>query len=230
MAIVLGVALVAAAYSAVAAWLEMMSHPAGSANRRRAATYFASFITRDIGLAWMTIATLVNVAANIGTWPFVAGRGIMVVSHLLIAIALLRGQVLGLNRKLVTGTSGAAAVALLAVAFVLVTEAIEGFVSAGDRTIGIVAAIILTLLFRPLQEVGERGLVRLFPGARPVTAMGPREREAVYREQAELAWADGRLAGKERRMLDRMAVSLGLGRDVADGIETSVVRGASGRS
>lgn len=224
MVLVLAVALAAAAYSAVAAWLMIIEHEPGSVNRRRATTYFAAFVTRDVGLAWMTLATAAVGLLGIGDSAYVIGRSIMLLSHLLIAFALLRGQVLGLNRKIVTGTSGALTAALLATVFVLATEMIEDAVSGGDRAAGIAAAVVLTLLFRPLQAAGERALVRLFPSARPLAAMGLDEKVAVYREQVELAWADGEVGQKERRMLERMAVSLGLAEREAAQVEAGLGR------
>lgn len=222
MAVAQGMASTAALYSAIAAWLEMRSHAPGTAGRSRATTYFVAFVTRDLSLVLMTIILVTNQAVGVASVLFIVGRCMMLVSHLLIAAALLRGQVLGLNRKIVAGTSGALAAGLLAMAFVVVTELIEGLVSGGDTAVGIVAAVVLTLLFRPVQTVAERGLVRMFPSARPLSGMAEAERAAMYREQVELAWADGRVGAKERRMLDRMAVALSLQGDAALRIESTV--------
>jgi hypothetical protein len=224
------VAIVAAAYSAVAAWLERASRAPGSAARRRATTYLASFVTRDLGLAWMTVASSIAAIVEIGAWPFVVGRCIMIVSHLAIAAALLKSQVLGLNRRIVTGSSYAGAAALLVVAFVVATEVVEAAVSGGDQFVGIAAAVVLALSLRPLQTRAQRWLVRLFPSAQAVSSLATQEKAAMYREQVELAYDDGVLGTKERRMLDRMVASLGLTHDAARGIESRVRRASAPRT
>jgi hypothetical protein len=204
------VAGLAAAYSAVVAWLEMRSRPRGSAAWSRARAYFVAFVVRDIALGWQSASTAVDEVAGIGDGPYMVGRAIMLVSHILVVLALLRGQVLGLNHKLAAGTSGALAAGVLATAFVVITETIESAVAGDQRSVGIVAAVVLTFLFRPLQAASQRALQRLFPSARPIAALDLAERRRLYAEQVELAWADGVLGDKERRMLDRMARSLGL--------------------
>ncbi|HLE46704.1 MAG TPA: hypothetical protein VI818_00280, partial [Candidatus Thermoplasmatota archaeon] len=80
-----------------------------------------------------------------------------------------------------------------------------------------VAALLLVL--SPLRRWAERVATAAVPLGRPVHQVLPAERMAIYREQAEYAWADGTLTAKERWRLEQLRSRLGLTSEEAARVE-----------
>lgn len=78
------------------------------------------------------------------------------------------------------------------------------------QILGIVGAGILLVFLHPLNRLGERLSTSVLPHAKPLNDLGNRERLRIYKEQVELAWADGSITRKERLLLDKLREQLNL--------------------
>ncbi|HLE47443.1 MAG TPA: hypothetical protein VI818_04025 [Candidatus Thermoplasmatota archaeon] len=94
--------------------------------------------------------------------------------------------------------------------------------------IGIFGAGLPVFALSPLQRLGDRLSTTVLPDARPLADLTPDDRLRLYREQAEIAWADGALTRKERLLLDKLRDRLQLATEVAAKVEHSVVKRAVG--
>lgn len=83
---------------------------------------------------------------------------------------------------------------------------------------------MLLFALAPLQRAAERLSGAVLPDARPLAARSTEERAELYREQVRIAWEDGTLGLKERRMLDAARERLGLAAETAVGLEREVTR------
>lgn len=146
---------------------------------------------------------------------------------LLVAYAILRLQYLGLDVKIRWGLSKSTVAAAFVAVFFIASEVAQQFF--GDRFnnnyVGIGAAGLLVLGIAPLQRMADRFASTAVP---VTTATGGRVAAVdVYRHQVQQAWADGRIAPDERRMLRRLRQDLGMNADEADQIEDAVEVGLS---
>lgn len=78
------------------------------------------------------------------------------------------------------------------------------------QLIGILGAGILLVFLHPLNRLGERLSSSALPNAKPLRELADSERLRIYREQVELAWADGSITRKERLLLDKLREQLEL--------------------
>lgn len=133
-----------------------------------------------------------------------------------IAYALVRHRLFGIEPTIRwTIRRGAVAAAFLAVFFVAVQLA-EGYVS--DEygwAVGGVAAGLLLFAIAPIQRAAER----LAQAVAPDAAHAGRSAPDMYRRHVTVAWADGAITARERRLLDLARDHLGLTRDDAARIE-----------
>lgn len=97
----------------------------------------------------------------------------------------------------------------------------------GDRfglALGGVLTGMLFLALHPLERLSRRFSEAALPHAKPVRDMTHRERLDIYQEQAAVAWGDGELKRKERLLLDRLALRLGLPPEDCARLEEAVYR------
>lgn len=87
------------------------------------------------------------------------------------------------------------------------------------QALGVLGAGVLVFALAPMVRWGERLANGVAAHGRPIAQMGVDEREQVYREQAEVAWADGSLSAKERLLLDALRQRLGIPIEAAANIE-----------
>lgn len=155
--------------------------------------------------------------------PFVIGLWRLAVP-LLLAYALMRYSLFDLDVRIKAGVRRAILVVLFVGVFFLVSEAAEAIVSA-DRAplFGVVSASLLAVAGKPLQVFAERAANGVMPETQPVHRLGSQARFRLYREQFELVQQDGRVTPKERRMLGRLAASLGIDEDESMDLEAGVV-------
>jgi hypothetical protein len=138
----------------------------------------------------------------------------------MVTYALLRLQLFDVDLRMRwTLKQSTVAAIFLGVFFVVSESAQTFFTTEAGPWVGVVAAGLLVFLLAPLQRAAERLAGAALPDARPVREMSREERAAIFREQASLAWADGRIGAKEQRLLDQLRVQLGLSREEATRLE-----------
>lgn len=137
----------------------------------------------------------------------------------LVAYALLRHHFLDLDLRINWTISRGTVVAILAATFLVVFQVVE---NALDQTFGIVVGGVVTglmlLAIKPLERLGDRIASSLHPRGR-LDRLDKAQREALFREQAEMVWADGVIGRKERLLLDNLRERLGITAEVALRIE-----------
>lgn len=207
----------------------------GSAARARGRAFAIAFGVRDVVFVVFITAVVLIVAFDVPgevpwtiTWTIV--QDILVPLSVLAMVLLMgygmaKAQLFEVDLTIKRGVRrGAIAGAFLAV-FLVVSQLVEGMTT---QTFGLVggalASGVLLLGLAPLQRAAERLSSAVVPDARPLADRTREERAELYREQVRIAWEDGRLGLKERRMLDAARERLGLAPDVAVALEGEVTR------
>lgn len=136
---------------------------------------------------------------------------------LLVTYALVRHQLFDIDVKVKAGIrASTVAFAFLAVFFTVSELAANLIQEQVGTALGIAAAVTLAFALKPVERAAERLAHRIMPGTKPVQELTHDERLAFYREQLDLAAADGVVGEKEQRMLARLRDRLGLdARDMA---------------
>lgn len=91
---------------------------------------------------------------------------------------------------------------------------------------GAIAAGLLLFALTPLQRWADRVAYRTVPGKAKHGSHA--ERLQIYREQLEIAWADGRLTAKERLLFSKLQERLGISAEEAGQVERSVLESLAG--
>lgn len=143
---------------------------------------------------------------------------------LLLAYALMRYQLFGIDLRLKAGVRRAILVGVFVGVFFLITEAAEALVSE-DRAplFGIAAAGLLAVMGKPIQTFAERAANGVMPDTQPVERLGSQARFRMYLHQFELVQQDGAVSPKERRMLGQLATLLDLRPGEAEAIEAGAM-------
>lgn len=144
---------------------------------------------------------------------------------LLLAYAVVRYQMLGIDVKLRWGISKGTLGAVFVGVFFVGSELAQSVFGrvANSQLVGILAAGGLVFALAPLQRAADRLAERAVPLAPPPAPAAPSvPATALYRQQVELAWTDGRISPNERVMLRGLRKNLGLDADAADAIEHEV--------
>lgn len=135
-----------------------------------------------------------------GTWRLLGAS--------LVTYALVRHRFLDLDLKINWTISRGTVLAVFVAAFLVVFKVIE---NALNSKLGIlfggVATGLLMLAIKPLERLGDRVASEVHPRGDP---KGDVERLALFREQAMMVWADGRIGRKERLLLDNLRERLGV--------------------
>lgn len=146
----------------------------------------------------------------------------------LLAYALMRYQLFGIDLRVKAGVKRAILVALFVGVFFLISEAAEalvlqmggGLVSDDLGVVfGIASAAGLAVLGKPIQRLADRAANGVMPDTQPIEKLGSQARFRLYRDQFLLVQQDGRVSGKERRMLTRLAAVLAITEDEAMDLE-----------
>jgi hypothetical protein len=149
----------------------------------------------------------------------------------LLAYALVRHQLFDFQSRLrVTVRRGTVAGIFFAV-FLSATEVTQNYLSERyDWAVGALVAALLIIAIHPLQRFGERVAQATVPRSRPLADLTVNERQAIYAEQARIAWADGALSRKERLLLDHTRARLHIDLEVAHRIEAAAISAPRARS
>lgn len=141
----------------------------------------------------------------------------------LVSYALLRKELFGIDLKVKwTIRRGTVAAIFLAV-FLVVTQVAQNALSQDYGVLfGGAAAGLMLFAIAPVQRFAENLANAALPNARPVAEMSAEDRRALYREQARVAWADGKLSMDERQLLSSLRARLGMTDDEAFALEREV--------
>jgi hypothetical protein len=141
----------------------------------------------------------------------------------LVTHALVRHRLFDAEVKLRFAVKGSTVAAVFLAVFFVVSQVAQNFLSTrGGLLVGGVVTGLVLFAINPLQHFADRLARRAVPG--PPLLRGTRaERIQLYREQLEIAWADGRLTSKERLLFARLQERLGIGADEAARLETEVI-------
>jgi hypothetical protein len=147
---------------------------------------------------------------------------------ILVSYAVLRYRLFDVDVKIRFAIRGTTLAGIFLAVFFVVNKVTENVVASRfrDGNIGIyvggVVAGLLLFALAPLQRIADRIAARAVPanGAAHTTA---EERQQLYREQLEIAWADGRLTPKERLLFLRLQERLGIAAADAARLENDVV-------
>ncbi|HLE97100.1 MAG TPA: hypothetical protein VI997_07005 [Candidatus Thermoplasmatota archaeon] len=153
------------------------------------------------------------------TGPFGVAR---IVTVLLLAYAILRHQLLGIDVKVRFAISKSTVAAVFIAVFFVASELAQEFFAgqAGSRYVGVVAAGALVFALAPLQRAADHLAERAIPvaaavpadaAAPPVPGTRDARRREVYAAAVRAALADHTLTREEERMLAHLAEELGLG-------------------
>lgn len=191
-------------------------------NPRKGVAYVAAFGLRDLALILLFGAALV--AKQVPGWqwfgPALAAVKTLLLGHLLyLAYGLLSGQVMDLDDRVRATIQKGIVLTVVAAVFLVATEGTEMFVGVESPALAIAAAGAITLLFQPLHRGAERLARRILPALEELPGVPRKQRLAMYRDQVEAAWADGRLGAKERQMLQQLREKLGILPEEAERIE-----------
>ncbi len=197
----------------------------GTAARERARWFAMAFGIRDVMYASLYLSYaqlrpipfwgdfLYNELAGIATVFFIA----------LLTYGVLRHQLFDLDLKLKFALRQSTVGAIIAGAFFVGSELLERFIPVEGTVLGLASAGTIVLLLRPVQRFSEAFASRLMPGVTDTPEYVDRQKRAVYRAALEGAGEDGTISDRERSMLDRLIMQLGLASDVAASLEREIV-------
>lgn len=170
---------------------------------------------RNVVLAMVAIYLAAFLTGTAAT-GYAIGR---VLGALVLAYAVLRGQIEGLDLKVRFAISKSTIAAVFIAVFFLASEIAQQFFGAtfGSAYVGIAAAGMLVFALAPLQRAAERLAERAVPisaPAPPAPAASPAgardEREQAFRRAVRLALRDRELTREEERHLLDLAHHLGI--------------------
>lgn len=170
--------------------------------------YFPQLDPSKIGL----VATLVNFYA------------LMLASFLLsigLAAGILRAQLFDLDVKIKWTIKRGTLAGIFIAVFLVVSQIAQNYLSStGGLTVGGIVTGLVLFAINPLQKVAEKLSAAAVPGARP-EAIEARKLE-IYRAALEGAFEDGSVTAKERTMLTRLQLELGIANAEARHLEGGV--------
>ena len=173
--------------------------------------FFALSILQEGWLEWLLVIHLLGIAA------FVA----------LLAYGVLKAQLFDIDLKLKTGLRRGTVLGAIGLAFVVGSETVELVLPVDGTLLGLAAATVLALAFRPLERWAARLADRLMPDVRPTEEYAALRKRDVYRAAIEEMLSDGLAGEKERRFLERLRGQLALTDAEAAAVELEVSRAAA---
>ncbi len=133
---------------------------------------------------------------------------------ILVSYALLRYDLFDIDHKVKAAVKHGTIIGAPVSVFFAVSEIAEALVQNQVSALyGAVAAIAISIAFKPLERVAHRLAARVFPRVRPFDSLSRPERLVLFEEQLRLAQQDGNVSPKEQRMLELLSQRLGLPQD-----------------
>jgi hypothetical protein len=216
-AVVLAVAVATAAY--------LLRHArAAAADARRGARRYAVLLA---SMPLLALGTLAGTAGDRAAYAAAVGLLVglfFLAGDLLVVYALLRFQIFELDVKLQWTLRRGTLAAMFIAVFFVVTQVAQDALAGYGPLVGGVAAGLLLFALSPLQKLAERVASVALPGVKQPGEMSRDERHAFYLDHARVAWADGKLTGEERDLLDHAREKLGLSHEEAARLEQEARR------
>lgn len=133
---------------------------------------------------------------------------------ILVCYALLRYDLFDIDHKVKAAVKHGTIIGAPVSVFFAVSEITEALIQNQVSALyGAVAAIAISIAFKPLERVAHRFASRVFPRVKSFDTLSQPERFALFEEQLRLAQQDGNVSPKEQRMLDLLSQRLGLPQD-----------------
>jgi uncharacterized membrane protein YebE (DUF533 family) len=114
---------------------------------------------------------------------------------------------------------------LIAVVFLVMSEALESVVAVDGLVAGVLLAMLVAVLLRPAQTLAERFVAKLMPDVNPNDAYLEERRLSIFRAALEGAAIDGEISRDEREVLNRLQSELGLDAGLARTLEREALSG-----
>jgi hypothetical protein len=222
-----GIALI---YSLIVALSSYRRAVPGTPAKTRAGWYALAFGTND-GIT-IVVSNIVPViyGATHGTdlrpiefmfvWAFSIAEILFV---LFMAYGILRAQLFDIDLRLATGLRRGAIAAIVLFVFFASAELAERFVSEEfGYVIGACATAVLLLVSKPIERFAEQLSRAVLPGVEPSHEYVAFRKLEVYLEAVEAAYEDGRISKKDRVILKRLQVTLGIASSDAERLEDDV--------
>jgi hypothetical protein len=177
-----------------------------------------------LALAGATMAVGVNKTSSGETMLRIITAVTALAVPLCITYALVKHRLFDAEVKLRFAVKGTTLTGSFLAVFIVFQQLIQAVSNEFFGAIGgAVAAGLLLFALTPLQRWADRVSYRAVPGSAKRGSHA--ERLHIYREQLEVAWADGRLTAKERLLFSNLQERLGLSAEEAARLESEVLAG-----
>jgi hypothetical protein len=218
-------------YALTAAIVAFLEAPKESFARRRAQAFVVAFSVHD--LLWFSIlsggqlATILEWQPGFFLMGFLPTASILFVG--LLVVSLVRFQLFENDVALRLGVArGTVGVLFLGAVFIAISIADRYLEERFNWIAGGLAAGMMLLALHPLQRLAERFSNVAVPDARHVKDLRHDERRELYVEQMRIAWEDGSLSVKERRILESARQRLGISGEEAARLESEHLEAKAG--
>jgi hypothetical protein len=190
--------------------------PKGTPTRSTAGRVAASFALRDFVIIVLMVELSLRLRyLPLGASPFWDAFHItwyplgLLAFYLALAYSILRYQLFDIDLKIKAGLARSLVMGVIAGAFFVAAETLEGALPFNSYWAGLVAAGSITAAIVPLQKGAHRIADRLMPNTQDTPEYRGRRSEEVYRAAFEAAAQDGRLTAREEKMLASLARDFG---------------------
>ncbi|HET6403925.1 MAG TPA: hypothetical protein VFH78_04710 [Candidatus Thermoplasmatota archaeon] len=224
------IALVTATLGIVAAVGVYRESPPGSATRRQARWYGATFITWEV--LQLTGFTLLEIAFRSPTPSillYTLAAGILyplacLLFVLMLAYSILKAQLFDIDLRIKWTINRGTVAAVFVVVFFVVSEGAQlVFQERVGAWAGLAAAALLVFALAPVQRFADRLTERAMPAVEGSPAYLQFRKLEVYKGAFEAAQEDGEVTERERAVLDRLRRELGVESADAAAIERDVL-------
>ena len=202
----------------------------GTAARTRAKAYLTAFVFHDLVGVLYTVVSLVALASPDRVFEslevgLVLSYAAAFLFFVLLAYGLLRYQVLDIDLHLKFALRGGTLGAAFLVVFLIVSQLVQNLTTASFGAVaGAVAAGLLLFALRPLERMAHGIANKAMPQTHDTDAYRTFRKMEVYKATVESFLVDGRISGRERDALSRLAAKLGIAASDARAIEGDVAR------
>lgn len=199
--------------------------PRNSTARNRAGWFVVAFGLRDAFIA--VIQVFMPWLRPIPFWGdliYNPMHGMMYATYVpLLAYAILRHQLLGIDLRVRFVVKQGSVGAILAGAFLVASEVIESAIPVEGAVLGVVLAVVIAAALKPAQAIAEKIASAAMPNVQPNARYLDERRRVVLRGALENAWADGDLSDKERNLVVMLRRELGISNRDAVSLEDEVL-------
>jgi hypothetical protein len=214
----------AAIFGLVAAISAYFKTPRGSMRRTRAFWFAIAFGIRDAYAGVFQI--LYPVIRPIEFWgdflynPGLGGVYLLYV--VLLAYGVLQAQLFDINLRLKFALRQSTVAAVITAAFFVGSELLENIFPVDDLVMGVITAALCVLALRPIRRLAERLANRVMSDVEDTPAYREARKADVYRTALEGIFEDDIVTPKERRVLERLRLQLGIPESEAARLEAEV--------